>query len=85
MKMMTWRESAGVGNLWEVSRKGPTRGLVCRAPVTNEGSTCLSLQCLSGRGMRLDCLQMRTSGNLTPGEDPWGKTAVVRMWLGLLS
>lgn len=55
---MTWRESAGVGNLWEVSRGDCRKGLILRVLVTNEGATCLSPQCLLGRGMRGDYFYM---------------------------
>lgn len=81
---MTWRESAGLGNLWEVSSKGPTRGVTFRVLVTNEGHFFVSSM-LVRKGNEGSYFQMHTSGNLTPGEDPWGNTIVFPMWVGLLS
>lgn len=37
----TWKESAGAGNLWEVSRGGPEKGSILRLHISNKGSSIL--------------------------------------------
>lgn len=66
MMTMTWRESAGVGSQWEVSRRGYRRGLIFRVLVTNEGSICLSSQCFVRKGNEGRLFSdEHTFGNLT--------------------
>lgn len=65
MMMMTWRESAGVGSRWEVSRRGYRRGLRFRVLVTNEASICCpSVLVRKGNEGRLFSDE-HTFGNLT--------------------
>lgn len=61
MMTMTWRESAGAGNLWEVSRRGPRKDYLFRVLTTSKVSSILVRE---GNEAKLFSDE-HTSGNLT--------------------